>query len=383
MQNSISNNLQQFKLEDVVEKFIDYRGKTPKKTLNGIPLITAKIIKNGIIGKPTEYIAPENYNSWMTRGLPKKGDVLLTTEAPLGEVASIKDEYVALAQRIILLRADNKFLTNSFLEYWLKSNIGQSKLKSRGSGSTVTGIKSAELKKIIIDLPSLKQQKDITTILTAFDDKIELNNKIAKTLQDMTQSIFKEWFINFQFPGYEKVEFIDSEFGRIPDKWTIEKFQEYARLEYGKALKEENRKSGKISVYGSSGQVGFHNESLCTGPGIVVGRKGNVGSVFWIDEDYYPIDTTFYINSRISLYYIYFLLKNMRFHTGDSAVPGLNRDSVHNQSILIPEKKILKWFDQLIKPIYGKLKIIKSENQKLTVLRDSFLSKLMKGEIQV
>lgn len=94
----------EYLLEDVIEKFIDYRGKTPKKTVAGIPLVTAKVVKAGKILPPNEFIAPEDYDSWMTRGLPEIDDVVLTTEAPLGEVALIKDKNVALAQRIITLR---------------------------------------------------------------------------------------------------------------------------------------------------------------------------------------------------------------------------------------------------------------------------------------
>ena len=85
--------------EDVVDKFIDYRGKTPKKTLSDVPLITAKIVKGGFIQEPEEFIANEDYDAWMRRGFPKLGDVVLTTEAPLGAVAQINtDKRVALAR---------------------------------------------------------------------------------------------------------------------------------------------------------------------------------------------------------------------------------------------------------------------------------------------
>lgn len=97
-------------LENLLDKLIDYRGKTPKKTLSGIPLVTAKIVKNGTINGYTEFIPEEDYNKWMVRGFPKVGDVILTTEAPLGEVALLKEEKVALAQRIVCLRGkDNVF----------------------------------------------------------------------------------------------------------------------------------------------------------------------------------------------------------------------------------------------------------------------------------
>ena len=105
----------ELKLADLIDKFIDYRGKTPAKTTFGIPLVTAKIVKAGKILPPNEFIAREDYDSWMTRGLPEIDDVVLTTEAPLGQVELIKDKKVALAQRIISLRVKKDFLFNPFL----------------------------------------------------------------------------------------------------------------------------------------------------------------------------------------------------------------------------------------------------------------------------
>ena len=100
-----------YQLQDVCS-FIDYRGKTPPKTTSGVPLITAKIIKNGTILSPQEYIALDYYDEWMRRGIPKKGSVVFTTEAPLGEVAQIKtDERLAFAQRVIILEPDPNFFS--------------------------------------------------------------------------------------------------------------------------------------------------------------------------------------------------------------------------------------------------------------------------------
>src|SRR5947199_6715555 len=92
------------KFKDVIERFIDYRGKTPRKMERGIPLITAKIVKEGRLLEPAEFIDEADYQEWMTRGYPEVNDVVLTTEAPLGEVALLRDKNVALAQRIITLR---------------------------------------------------------------------------------------------------------------------------------------------------------------------------------------------------------------------------------------------------------------------------------------
>jgi len=150
-------------LEDVIEKFIDYRGKTPKKTKTGIPLVTAKIVKSGRILEPNEFIAEDAYDSWMTRGLPEIDDVVLTTEAPLGEIALIKDKNVALAQRIITLRGNKDFVHNPFLKYYFQSATGQYELESRASGTTVFGIKAAVLKKVPVTLPPLHEQKAIAS----------------------------------------------------------------------------------------------------------------------------------------------------------------------------------------------------------------------------
>jgi len=130
-----------------MEAIIDYRGKTPQKSDEGIPLITAKIVKNGRIETPNEFIAEELYDSWMVRGLPEAGDVVVTTEAPLGEVAQLNNPNVALAQRIVTLRGKKEFLNNDYLLFLMQSDYVQHQLEARASGSTVKGIKQSDLMK--------------------------------------------------------------------------------------------------------------------------------------------------------------------------------------------------------------------------------------------
>ncbi|HAS1768169.1 TPA: restriction endonuclease subunit S, partial [Enterobacter hormaechei subsp. hoffmannii] len=181
-------------LDEVVEYFIDYRGKTPVKTGSGIPLITAKIVKDGCLQTPTEFISVEDYPLWMTRGYPEVNDVVLTTEAPLGEVALIKNKNVALAQRIITLRGYKNILDNKFLKYWLQSEQGQYELESRASGTTVFGIKSSILKKIPISLPPYNEQVAISSVLYSIDEKIDLLHRQNKTLESMAETLFRQWF---------------------------------------------------------------------------------------------------------------------------------------------------------------------------------------------
>ncbi|URM89655.1 restriction endonuclease subunit S [Streptomyces sp. MRC013] len=143
-------------LRRVVSRWIDYRGATPEKTVSGIPLVTAKNIRDGKIdlAASREYIAEDAYSDWMRRGLLMHSDVLLTTEAPLGQVAMVDDAGVALAQRVIVLRVDQRFCSPEWLYWYLRSPQGQAELELRATGSTALGIKADRLRGVPI--PVLK-----------------------------------------------------------------------------------------------------------------------------------------------------------------------------------------------------------------------------------
>lgn len=366
MQNQIPRNWQEVKLGEIVNV---YGGGTPSTKMQSywdgdIPWLTpAELTSHNsrFIDKTASYITFSGLKNSSARLMPENS-LLLTSRATIGNI-SINTVPMATNQGFINI--EPKGVDLDYMFYWIKGK--RNYLNQIAIGSTFPELSKSVFKEINATIPKDKgEQRKIGIFLSSFDDKIEINNKIAKTLEQMAQAIFKEWFVL-----------------KALSNWERSKFETYTRLEYGKALQEGKRISGKILVFGSSGQVGTHNEKLCGGPGIVIGRKGNVGSVFWIDEDFYPIDTTFYVKSKISLYYIYFVLKNMRFHTGDSAVPGLNRESVHTSEILVPDKNTLNKFEKIVTPVFKRLAEIKKENQKLAALRDLLLPKLMKGEITV
>jgi len=155
-------------------RFIDYRGRTPVKTASGIRLITAKNVKVGYLQEsPMEFIAADNYESWMTRGIPKKGDVLFTTEAPLANVAQLDtDERVAFAQRIIIMQPNATKLDCTFLKYLLLSQPVQERIRTKGTGATVQGIKASLLKTIEMSFPnSLTEQEQICSKLDGLSEE--------------------------------------------------------------------------------------------------------------------------------------------------------------------------------------------------------------------
>ena len=159
-----------------VTSYVDYRGKTPPKVEKGVFLVTAKNIKKGKIDYAIskEYIPHEEYEEVMKRGKPKIGDVLITTEAPLGEVASIDREDIALAQRVIKYRSDSRILENLYLKYCFISPYFQKNLEKESTGSTVKGIKGSRLHKQRILLPNIKEQKKIASVLKSIDEKIDI-----------------------------------------------------------------------------------------------------------------------------------------------------------------------------------------------------------------
>lgn len=141
-------------------RFIDYRGRTPQKTESGMPLITAKNVRKGYLSEePREYVDPGIYESWMTRGIPREGDVLFTTEAPLGNVTLLNtDSKVVFAQRIITFQAYGG-MNSAFLKYALMSKSIRDMIYSKATGTTARGIKASRLKTVVIPIPPLAEQK--------------------------------------------------------------------------------------------------------------------------------------------------------------------------------------------------------------------------------
>lgn len=154
-------------LRRVVRVFVDYRGRTPDKTDSGVPLITAGAIKGGRIDHSLspEYMAEADYHEWMQRGWPERGDVVITTEAPLGEVALVEDINVAFAQRVILLKVNRERMLPEYLRYYYLSQLGEGELKSRASGSTAAGIRADRLRGSLVVVPPLDEQAAIVALL--------------------------------------------------------------------------------------------------------------------------------------------------------------------------------------------------------------------------
>jgi type I restriction enzyme S subunit len=276
---------------------------TPRPASEGpVFLGIGNITEDGKIDlSDVRHISEEDYAQWTRRVEPRMGDIVFTYEATLNRYAIIPKGFRGcLGRRLALIRpnlaeVDTRFLFYTFFSADWRNTISQNTL----SGSTVDRIPLTTFPAFRVNLPPLPIQRKIAAILSAYDDLIENNARRIAILEEMARALYREWFVRFRFPGYEDIGMVESPLGPIPEGWEVKKIGDVLELAYGKALKAEHRKHGHVPVYGSSGVVGSHDESLVSGPGIIVGRKGNVGSVFWSDADFYPIDTVFCV--RVTL----------------------------------------------------------------------------------
>lgn len=239
---------------------------------------------------------------------------------------------------------------------------------------------SAEkLLSIKLRIPPLPIQRKIAAILSAYDDLIENNTRRIALLEKMAEEVYREWFVRLRFPGHENVAVKNG----VPEGWEVKRLDQIVELVYGKALKDEDRIEGKYPVLGSSGVVGTHTDFLTEGPGIVIGRKGNVGSVHWVEENFYVIDTAYYVKSELSLFYLYSLMQSLNFINNDSAVPGLSRSQAYSIQIIEPELSVIQSFDRFASVIFENKKILNSAVKELKSTRDSLLSRLLSGKLDV
>ena len=263
---------------------------------------------------------------------------------------------------------------------------------------------------LTVPLPPLSEQRAIAHVLGTLDDKIQLNRRMNETLEEMARALFKSWFVDFEpvrakmegrwrrgesLPGLPAEHYdlfpdrlVDAEMGEIPDGWGVKALGELVELAYGKALRAIDRKDGPIPVYGSNGQVGWHNKKLVAGPGIVVGRKGNPGVVTWAHGDFFPIDTTFYVVPRDAnggMPFLFFALTNQDLPSvsADSAVPGLNRNLAYMNRQLVPEQHVLAEFNECASAIFSRCHSLEEESRALAAQRDGLLPGLVSGEVGV
>jgi type I restriction enzyme S subunit len=218
-----------------LESIIDYRGRTPNKIDSGLFLVTAKNIKNGIIdySLSEEYVDRLDAQSLLNRGIPQIGDVLFTTEAPLGEVANIDKEDIALAQRVIKFRGKKNIVDNYFLKYWIMCDSFQQDLYTYATGSTALGIKASKLSKLLLLLSPIKEQKLIAAFLdrktAEIDELIAQKQRLIALYEEEKTAIINEAVTKGINPDVKLN-------GDIPEHWEVTRMANFGEFSKGKGI---------------------------------------------------------------------------------------------------------------------------------------------------
>lgn len=424
-------------LEDALDRLIDYRGKSPPKSLSGIPVISAKVVKAGRITAPIEQkIAPSFYPQWMTRGFPKAGDVVLTTEGPLGEVAQLDNQTAkfALGQRVVCLQPKHGVLDGTFLKFLLMSPAQQSRLSGFATGTTVAGISQKALRSVPITIPPFADQVMIGKVAGALDDKIELNRRMNETLETMARAIFQDWFVAFG-PTRAKMEgrppylapdiwalFPDRLDAEVkPEGWTLGTLDDVISI-----LETGGRPRGGVSGYregvpsiGAESIVGLgvydYSKTKFVPRGFFDGMtKGRVESrdvLLYKDGgrpgefephatlvgDGFPFEECA-INEHVyrirampafGQTLLFFaltseeLMAEMRLKGTGVAIPGLNSTQARSLTMLMPSQAVADAFNATTEPLIRRILANCNESRTLAQTRDLLLPRLMSGELRV
>lgn len=412
-------------LEQCLDALIDYRGKTPEKTEFGVPLVTAKVIKSGRIEKPTEFIATEAYESWMRRGIPRPGDVVLTTEAPLGEVAQLGHERVALAQRVVTLRGKAGLLDNAYLRYLLQTEEMQSQLAARATGTTVLGIKQSELRKVLVQLPPIAMQRSAASLLASLDDRIALLRETNATLEAIAQALFKSWFVDFD-PVRAKSQglapagmdeataalFPDS-FERaalrlVPQGWRTLMLAEAFEINPSRGLKK-----GVLAPYLDMASVeaaghcahqpvlrGFGSGTKFRNGDTLLARitpcleNGKTAFVDFLEPDRIGWGSTEFIvlspRPPLPEYMGYLLCRHAPFRehaersmSGTSGRQRVQNDVLGKYLLAVPTSAVAAAFAALVTPIQQAIANNHGRAQTLATLRDTLLPRLISGQLRL
>lgn len=353
---------------------------------HGIPILRGENVGQGSLkwfGKTKR---------WHEDDLPELGryelrldDVILAMDRPIvGD--GLKYAWITeadlpclLVQRVCRIRGNAEIALTDYLRFVIASPAFTEHIHRITTGANIPHISGKDISAFSFPLPSLAEQEKIVEALAPYDELVKNHEKQISLLEEAARLIYTEWFVRLRFPGHEKAKTS----GSLPDNWCQEALGQRIELNYGKSLKESDRHPGEIPVFGSSGIVGSHSVALSHGPGIIVGRKGNVGSIFYSAVPFFAIDTVYFISPEQTTFFLLHTLQRMNFISSDAAVPGLNRNYAYSQLVIWPSDSVLSKFEATCTPIYEQITTLKKQIAALKSARDLLLPRLISGQLRL
>ncbi|HCT0519902.1 TPA: restriction endonuclease subunit S [Staphylococcus pseudintermedius] len=365
-----------------------------------------------------KYVTEETFQK-ISRYIINEGDIFLSIVGTIGIVDFIdyKLDSASLTENAVRIRSFNEsVLSTKFLSYFLKSDQGQNEMFIRTVGSTQPKLAITRIKDINIPIIDIKSQQKISNILSTIDEKITLNKNLIANLEELSQTLFKRWFVDFEFPDengnpYKSSggEMIDSEMGLIPRGWEVKSADEIYEIAIGKTPPRKltelfSEKEGidwvSISDMKSEGMfikstkekiieegVVDYKVKIVPKDSVLLSFKLTIGRVKLTNKELTTNEAiAHFYSSNINKLYTYQYLKNFEYgYLGNtsSIATAVNSKIIKKMPILVPEQKVLKRFINIAEPFMNRINIIQNENIELNQLRDTLLPKLMSGEIEI
>ena len=294
-----------------------------------------------------------------------KGQIIISARGTVG-VISMLGRDMAFNQSNYGIDAKKELTSNDYLYYLLKDNVPQ--FISNSYGAVFDTITKETFQQIKVLLPPLSEQIQIASILSSLDDKIDLLHRQNKTLEQLAEILFRQWFV-------EEAE----------ESWEVGKLGDLINVKYGKDHKKLN--AGTIPAFGSGGLMRKVERSLYDFESVLIPRKGTLNNVIYIDEPFWTVDTMFYTEMKrpnIAKFIYHFIKEqNLASMNVGSAVPSMTTEILNNMIMNIPSDTFFKKFEDGVSSLYKKMKTNNDQIRTLTHLRDTLLPKLMSGEVRV
>ena len=387
---------------------------------SGIPFFRGKEVTekyNGKLNVTTElFISEEKYLELVSKfGVPQQGDMLLTSVGTLGSTYIVKgsDKFYFKDGNLTWFK-NFKGLNSQYFQYWLESPEGKGQLRKSEIGSSQSAYTIANLKEMQISLPSIDDQLHAVSYIEKYDNLIENNNRRIAILEDVAQSLYREWFVNFRYPNHQddldadgKPKLVDTPLGQIPEGWEVKRLDEVADIN-PQSITQRNapEKIGYIDI--SSVGTGvidevkpmLFNEAPSRARRVVVD-----GDIIWAtvrpNRKQYSfickplpntiVSTGFAVIRSKSLpeSYLYSFTTTDSFtgylinHATGSAYPAVNSDIFQKAGILLPPKNLVEKFDEFCSRAISLSEVLKKKNANLKQQRDMLLPKLISGQIEL
>ena len=339
----------------------------------------------------------------LANSLVKDGDLLFARRSLIlegsGKCSLVvrPSEDTTFESSVIRARLNPKRAIPRFYYYMFRSPQGRALVSSITTGAVVSGIRGSELVMLKVPKPPLPIQRKIAAILGNYDDLIENNTRRIKILEELACTIYREWFVEFRFPGHENVEMVESELGMIPQGWEVKRLGEvslnFDRLRKPLSGQVRSAIQGEYPYYGAASILDHVNDYLFDGRYLLIGEDGSVitkdgrpvlqlvAEKFWANNHTHVVQG----KSPISTNFLYLLMSNVAisgYITG-TAQPKINQENLNRIPLVSPPRDLLERFDQIVNPICDDIVILDRKNINLRKTRDLLLPKLISGELDV